>query len=110
MALPAFSRRVLDSANAIPVNGSTSGVYTFSGSHSESTRACSSRSTAAANPSAVPAGPRDIPIRTFMGPIRSRRAAGGRVLGCRSPRAAGGYVLFAVGREGDTTAVRDKGG
>ena len=64
--LPAFSRRVRDSANAMPVNGSTSGEYTFSGSHSESTPACSSRSTASANASGVPAGPRDTPIRTFM--------------------------------------------
>jgi len=40
--VPAFSRRVRDSANAIPVNGSTSGEYTISGSHSESTPACSS--------------------------------------------------------------------
>ena len=66
--LPAFSRRVRDSANAKPVNGSTSGEYTFSGSHSESTPACSSRSTAAANWSAAPADPRDTPIRTFMAP------------------------------------------
>ncbi len=64
--LPAFSRRVLDSANAMPVNGSTSGEYTLSGSHSESTPACSSRSTAAANWSGPPAGPRDTPMRTFI--------------------------------------------
>ena len=72
--LPAFSRRVRDSANAMPVNGSTSGEYTFSGSHSESTPACSSRSTASANASGVPAGPRDTPIRTFMPPSDHRRA------------------------------------
>jgi len=49
MPLPAFSRRVRASANAMPVNGSTTGEYTVSGSHSESTPACSSESTAAAN-------------------------------------------------------------
>jgi hypothetical protein len=66
--VPAFSCLVRDSVNARPVNGSTSGEYTVSGSHSESTPACSSRSTAAANWSGVPAGPSDTPIRTFMIP------------------------------------------
>jgi hypothetical protein len=47
--LPAFSLRVRASANAMPVNGSTTGEYTVSGSHSESTPACSSESTAPAN-------------------------------------------------------------
>ena len=66
MPVPTFRRRVRDSANAIPVNGSTSGEYTISDSHSESTPACSSRSTASANWPGTPAGPRDMPIRTFM--------------------------------------------
>ncbi len=66
--LPALSRRVLARANAIPVNGSTDGEYTFSGSHSESTPSCSRRSTAAANWPGTPAGPRDTPILTFMTP------------------------------------------
>src|SRR5450755_3061208 len=60
----------------MPVNGSTTGEYTFSGSQSESTLACSSRSTAAANPSGVPAGPSDTPIRTFMSPSDHSEVAG----------------------------------
>ena len=47
--LPALSLLVLDSANAMPVNGSTTGEYTVSGSHNESTPARSSESTAPAN-------------------------------------------------------------
>jgi hypothetical protein len=63
--LPAFSRFVRDSANAIPVSGSTAAPYRFSGSHSESTPAASSRSTADANAPGAPSAPSDKPMRTF---------------------------------------------
>ncbi len=97
--MPTFSLRVRESANAIPVNGSTTGEYTFSGSHSESTPACSSRSTADAKPAGVPAWPRDTPIRTFMAPsdhgarpaaprVAADTSEGGRYPpGCWAPRA-----------------------
>ena len=66
--VPTLSLAVRDSAYAIPMNGSTSGPYTISGSHSESTPDFSSSSTAAANPPGTPAEPSAIPIRTFTRP------------------------------------------
>jgi hypothetical protein len=71
--LPALSRCVRASANAIPVNGSTVSAYTCSGSQSESTPVASSRSTADVNPPGSPA-PSDIPIRTFIQNHLSRTA------------------------------------
>src|ERR1039457_7405812 len=82
----------------MPVNGSTTGEYTFSGSQSESTLACSSRSTAAANPSGVPAGPSDTPIRTFMSPSDHSEVAGGIARLAASTRQ--GVRVMAVGGNG----------
>ena len=80
--VPTLSLAVLDSAYAMPMNGSTSGPYTISGSHSESTPACSRASTAAANPPGTPAGPSAIPILTFTRPSHHGRP---RQCWCRPP-------------------------
>src|ERR1035441_8113458 len=82
----------------MPVNGSTTGEYTFSGSQSESPLACSSRSTAAANPSGVPAGPSDTPIRTFMSPSDHSEVAGWIARLAASTRQ--GVRVMAVGGNG----------
>ena len=64
--MPTFSRAVLARAYAIPVNGSTSGPYTISESHSESTPSSSRRLTPTAKPSGLAAAPSPIPIRIFI--------------------------------------------
>ena len=64
--MPALSRVVFASANVIPVNGSTVGPYTLSGSHSESIPAASSSPTAASNSPGTPAAPSETPILTRM--------------------------------------------
>jgi hypothetical protein len=75
--LPTLRCEVLASANVIPVNGSTAGPKTVSGSHSESTPAASSRATDASNWSGAPAAPRDMPILIRMLPTLRAGARGG---------------------------------
>ena len=73
---PTFSRVVRASAQVIPTKGSTSGPYTISLSHSESTPSRSSWSTTAGSSSGRAAGPGLIPIRIFMFPSDHEDARG----------------------------------
>src|SRR6266536_2001169 len=78
--VPTFSLAVRVRAYAIPVNGSTSGPYTISDSHSESMPSSSRRLTAAASSPGAAAAPSPIPIRIFT--CLSDHE------GCRPPRPA----------------------
>src|SRR5262245_11539115 len=84
----------------MPMNGSTSGPYTISSSHSESTPARSSSSTAALNSPGTPADPREIPILTFtVYPITPVRCASEPTSDGRAPTgsdAGGGLLVVAA--------------